>query len=103
MEIKNKIVIIVSLITFLSGCVQSTAMIGPSVTLVSSGNLYQAGVSYGANKAVEKETGMPPSKYIINKIEDNKINKKEKMDDDVYESLSILLELNIEKTKKLIN
>ena len=46
---------------------------------------------------------MPPSKYIINKIEDNKINKKEKMDDDVYESLSILLELNIEKTKKLIN
>ena len=64
MEIKNKIVILVSLITFLSGCVQSTAMIGPSMTLVSSGNLYQAGVSYGANKAVEKETGMPPSKLL---------------------------------------
>ena len=50
---------------------QSTAMIGPTMTLVSTGNLYQASLSYGANKAVEKETGMQTTEYLINKIEDN--------------------------------
>lgn len=104
MEIAKKIVIIILPILFLSGCIQSTTMVGPTMTLVSSGNVYQAGASYGANKAIENETGMPPSKYIFNKIEDNKINKKkETIDNDLYESISILLELNIEKTKKLIN
>ena len=59
---------------------QSTAMIGPSMTLVSTGNLYQAGFSYGANKAVEKETGMQTTDYLINKNEDNQ--KKNILRDD---------------------
>ena len=86
---------------------QSTAMIGPTMTLVSTGNLYQASLSYGANKAVEKETGMQTTEYLINKIEDNQkkdISKDISRDDDeLTKSLQILLELNIEKTRKLIN
>ena len=58
---------------------QSTAMIGPTMTLVSTGNLYQAGFSYGANKAVEKETGMQTTEYLINKIEDNQKKKYQLM------------------------
>ena len=81
---------------------QSTAMIGPTMTLVSTGNLYQAGFSYGANKAVEKETGMQTTEYLINKIEDNQ-KKIISTDDEITKSLQILLELNIEKTRKLIN
>ena len=81
---------------------QSTAMIGPSMTLVSTGNLYQASFSYGANKAVEKETGMQTTEYLINKIEDNQ-KKDISTDDEITKSLQILLELNIEKTRKLIN
>ena len=81
---------------------QSTAMIGPTMTLVSTGNLYQAGFSYGANKAVEKETGMQTTEYLINKIEDNQ-KKEISTDDELTKSLQILLELNIEKTRKLIN
>ena len=81
---------------------QSTAMIGPTMTLVSTGNLYQAGFSYGANKAVEKETGMQTTEYLINKIEDNQ-KKEISTDDEITKSLQILLELNIEKTRKLIN
>ena len=73
-------------------------MIGPSMTLVSTGNIYNAGLSYGANKAVEKETGMQTSEYIINKIEDYPTNNNIK--EDQLNSLMILLELNIEKTKK---
>ena len=81
---------------------QSTAMIGPTMTLVSTGNLYQASLSYGANKAVEKETGMQTTEYLINKIEDNQ-KKIISTDDEITKSLQILLELNIEKTRKLIN
>ena len=81
---------------------QSTAMIGPTMTLVSTGNLYQASLSYGANKAVEKETGMQTTEYLINKIEDNQ-KKDISTDDEITKSLQILLELNIEKTRKLMN
>ena len=77
-------------------------MIGPTMTLVSTGNLYQASLSYGANKAVEKETGMQTTEYLINKIEDNQ-KKEISTDDEITKSLQILLELNIEKTRKLIN
>ena len=77
-------------------------MIGPTMTLVSTGNLYQASLSYGANKAVEKETGMQTTEYLINKIEDNQ-KKIISTDDEITKSLQILLELNIEKTRKLIN
>ena len=57
MKIKIKVLGLLILF-FLNNCMQSTAMIGPTMTLVSTGNLYQAGFSYGANKAVEKETGI---------------------------------------------
>ena len=36
---------------------QSTAMVGPAITLASTGNIYQAGFSF-EGKAVENETGM---------------------------------------------
>ena len=78
-------------------------MIGPTITLVSTGNVYQAGVGYGANKAVEKETGMPTQKYIIKKIDNSHDKQLKKKRDDMFKSLSILLELNIEKTKKKLN
>ena len=37
--------------TFLTGCVQSTAMIGPAMTLVSTGNTAQAFGTFLTNKA----------------------------------------------------
>ena len=101
MKIKIKILGLLILF-FLNNCMQSTAMIGPTMTLVSTGNLYQASLSYGANKAVEKETGMQTTEYLINKIEDNQ-KKDISTDDEITKSLQILLELNIEKTRKLIN
>ena len=38
----------------LSGCIQSTALLGPSVTVATTGNIMHAGFQYGANKAIEK-------------------------------------------------
>ena len=61
----------------LSGCAQSTAMIGPAITLASSGNISHAGLTFFTNKAVEKETGMSTVSYVSNKIE--KQNSKTKL------------------------
>ena len=57
MEIK-KIVLYFCISLFLTGCYQSTAMVGPAITLASTGNVSQAGLAYITNRVVEKETGM---------------------------------------------
>ena len=75
----------------LSGCAQSTAMLGPALTLASTGNATQAGLTFFTNKAVEKETGMNTVSFVSNKLEQNSSkNRKFKK----------LVETNFEKTRK---
>ena len=78
----------------LSGCAQSTAMIGPAITLASSGNISQAGLTFVTNKAVEKETGMDTVSYVSNKIE--KQNSKTKL----KREFKNLVETNFVKTRE---
>ena len=80
----------------LSGCAQSTAMIGPAITLASSGNMSQAGLTFFTNKAVEKETGMNTVSYVSNKIE--KQNSKIKL----KREFKNLVETNFEKTRRIL-
>ncbi len=93
MGIKKILILIVTGI-ILSGCAQSTAMIGPAITLASSGNISQAGFTYLTNKAVEKETGMDTVSYVSNKIE--KQNSKNKLNREFKK----LVENNFQKTRK---
>ncbi len=82
----------------LSGCVQSTAMIGPTITIASTGNITQAGLSFLTNKAVEEETGMNTVTFVSTKIEEN--NSKNRMRRGIKE----ILDNNFEKTRqKLIS
>ena len=53
----TKIAFIFLLYLFLNGCIQSTALLGPGITIVTSGNVLQAGFQYGANTAIKNETG----------------------------------------------
>ena len=78
----------------LSGCAQSTAMIGPAITLASSGNMSQAGLTFVTNKAVEKETGMDTVSYVSNKIEQQ--NSKTKL----KREFKNLVETNFVKTRE---
>ncbi len=78
----------------LSGCAQSTAMIGPAITLASSGNISQAGLTFVTNKAVEKETGMDTVSYVSNQIE--KQNSKTKL----KREFKNLVETNFAKTRE---
>ena len=53
MILKN-LIIGIFLITALSGCAQNTALLGPAYTLAKSGNIYQAGLSYGSSHVIKK-------------------------------------------------
>ena len=79
----------------MTGCFQSSAMVGPAVTLASTGNVSQAGLAYITNKAVEKETGMSATKYVSTILEE-KTKKNEK----INEELMILVQTNFEETRK---
>ena len=40
-------------VIFLSGCLQTTALLGPGLTVVTTGNVFQAGLQYGTNTAIK--------------------------------------------------
>ena len=50
---------------FLNGCVQPTAFLGPTITAGTSGNIYQASLSYGANQVIKKTTGKTPTEHVV--------------------------------------
>ena len=87
------------LLIFLNGCVQSAALLGPAYTLASSGNIYQAGLSYSSNQAVKKITGKSTTENIKNLVENKKIKAEEKKKQD---ELYLLVKSRIEKTSKII-
>ena len=76
----KKIYLLVLISIFLSGCIQSAALLGPSVTIATTGNIMKAGLQYGANSAIKKETGkdaLTHLKSAIDKEQENqKFNKK---------------------------
>ena len=76
---RRLLLIIVSFL-FLGACAETTALLGPALTVGSSGNVMQAGFSYGSNLAVKKTTGKTPTEhltsYIQTKHEEQKIRKK---------------------------
>jgi|TARA_B110000967_G_C18541255_1_gene390724 hypothetical protein len=62
----------------LTGCLNSTAMLGPFMTLgTSGGNLYQAGASYGTNMTVKKITGKTPTEHLSTIMGKKKENNKQ--------------------------
>ena len=97
--ILNKIFAGLFLLFFLNGCVQNAALLGPAYTLASSGNIYQAGLSYGSNQAVKKITGKSPTENIQSLIN----NKKKKIEEEEkQEEFFALVKSRIEKTSKII-
>ena len=97
--ILKKIITGLFLLFFLNGCVQTAALLGPAYTLTSTGNIYQAGLSYSSNQAVKKITGKSPTENIKSLVDNKKIKaeKKEKQDE-----LYALVKSRIEKTSKII-
>ena len=76
----KKIYLLVLISMFLTGCIQSTALLGPGVTIATTGNIIQAGFQYGANSAIKNETGKDAFTHLKDAVEEEqdsqKLNKK---------------------------
>jgi len=98
--ILKKIIAGLFLLFFLNGCVQNTALLGPAYTMASTGNLYQAGLTYGSNQTVKKITGKSTNENIKSFTD----SKKSKIDEEQnYDEFFALVKNRIEKTSKIIN
>ena len=72
----RKILIILLSFTLLSACAQSTVLIGPAITIGNTGNVMQAGFSYGSNMAVKRATGKTLEEYVTSYVEEKRQEKK---------------------------
>ena len=101
--INKKIIFGLFILSSLGACATPTAMLGPAYTLTATGNVAQAGLSYGSNELITAYTGKTPienleeitSKNISNK---KNIQKQTLESEDFYQ----LVKSKIEKTKGTI-
>mgnify|MGYP001271922289 CR=1 FL=1 len=101
--LNKKIILGLFVISFLGSCAPPTAMIGPAYSLTSSGNILQAGLSYGSSEMITMYTGKTPLENLqeISSTEIYKtknIHKKTLESEDFY----ILVKQNVEKTNKIL-
>ena len=84
---------------FLNGCLQSTAMLGPGVTLVTTGNAAQATLQYAANTAIKNETGKDALTFVKDAVEED---QKKRMFNRDFKKMVERRVLNVRK-KILVN
>ena len=85
------------LISTLSRCGQSVALLGPALTVGTTGNIMQASIQYGTNQAIKKETGKDALTYISDAVGEDQRKKK------FNKEFVNLLEENIKKTRKQLD
>ena len=71
-----KIYFLIVILISLSGCIQSTALLGPVVTIATTGNVMQAGFQYGAHTAIKNETGKDVITHLKDVVDEEQDKKK---------------------------
>ena len=102
--IPKKIFFGLFVLSLLSACGAPTAMLGPVYTFTTTGNIAQAGLTYGSNELITSYTGKTPyenleiitSKSLSTK---KKIHKKTLQSDDFYQLVKNRIEKNKVKIK----
>ena len=94
--INKKIIFGLLFFSLLAACTAPTAMLGPAYTLGSSGNVIQAGLSYGSNQMIESYTGKTPIENLkeVTPVKKN-IKRKTLESQDFY----ILVKNKLKKTR----
>ena len=67
----KKIYFILISFIFLTGCVQSVALLGPAFTIVKTGSIQQALVSESINQGIKKETGKNVGEHVKQILDKN--------------------------------
>ena len=61
--------------TLLTGCAESLALLGPTSTAVTGGNIAQSALSSAVNYGVKKQTGKSPMEHAITYAEEKNPQK----------------------------
>ena len=86
-------------LSFLAGCTSPTAMIGPAYTLTSTGNVFQAGLTYSSNEMITTYTGKTPIENVKEiTLNQKNIQKQTLESEDFY----ILVKNKINKTGAIL-
>ena len=96
-----RIITIIISFFFLTGFVPFS-IIGPSVTVLTSGNIYKAGAQFIINQRIEKETGKNSLTLIKEKLANEEIEEKIQKNS-FNEDLKKLVETRIKMTRKKLN
>ena len=95
-----RIFIIIISFFFLTGFISVFSILGPSVTAITSGNLYKAGAQFIINQSIEKETGKNSLTFIKEEINKNLIKDEVKKNNSFDEDLRQLVEKRIKITRQ---
>ena len=101
--IHKRIIFGLFVVALLAGCTTPTAMLAPAYTFSSSGNVLQAGISYGSNEMITMYTGKTPIENLQEisskkQIKTKNIQKETLESDDFYH----LVKNKFEKTSKIL-
>ena len=92
MKTRKSILILFGL-TALNGCIEGTALLGPAISVGTSGNVYQAGLSYTSNQVIYRATGKTSIDYITTFLDPK---------DEFEGDLNLILADNIKKLQKVL-
>ena len=85
----KKIIFLILGLFFLNSCIDATTFLAPGITIGTSGNVYQAGLSYGSSQLVKTATGKTTFEHMSEFIDSKKfkdtkkkiINSKSKLEE----------------------
>ena len=78
-------------LTALNGCIEATAFLGPAISVGTTGNVYQASLSYSTNRIILSATGKTPIEHVTNLFDPN---------DEFDGNLNLIVADNIDNVKK---
>ena len=90
MKIKKLFFLLFGLTT-LNGCIETTAFLGPAISVGTTGNVYQASLSYSTNRIIHSATGKTPIEHVTNFFDPN---------DDFDGNLNLIVTDNINNFKE---
>tara|TARA_A100001011_G_scaffold53977_1_gene52417 strand:- start:2357 stop:2674 length:318 start_codon:yes stop_codon:yes gene_type:complete len=96
----KKVLFFVTFIMLLNSCAQNTALIGPAITVATTGNVYQAGFTYGTNEAFKKETGKDAFNYVSELVDANNSKARVVKKNEIDEDFIALVEASIKNTRE---
>ncbi len=85
---------------FLTGFISVFSILGPGLTVLTSGNIYKAGAQLIINQRIERETGKNSLTLIKEEINKNLINEEIKKNNSLNEDLRRLVEKRIKITRQ---